>query len=94
MILDIVVLFVVLYLVSKRRDDFQISQVFFATLGIEIGHLLIIKMLGPYIGGFSLVIVFLFSVYILVRFCSVTFKEGAIVMTIFTLYEVTLGLVL
>ncbi len=89
--LDPAILCLLLYLFARHNAEFDFLRVFFITLGIGVGGAVIFMALAPSIGLLSLIPVFLLALFLLMKFCYVSLKQGVIILSVFVILKIILN---
>jgi len=83
-----IILYILLYFFAGKNADLEFIKIFFVSLGIGIGGTIILMILTPVLGYLSIIPVVLFSLFLLKKYCYVTFRQGVIIMLVFILIKI------
>lgn len=86
------VLCLILYLVARHEADYSFHKVAMVTAAIGLGTLLIDVLCRPHIGWFALLPVVAFVMFMLMKFCWISFLKAALVTVIFIAFCVVFSI--
>ncbi len=87
-VFDVLILWLVLFLVARQQADLDFSRILIVTVGIGLGALIIDLALSPFIGAYSILAALLFAIYILMRFCYISLPRAVIALAVWILLVV------
>lgn len=85
------VLCALLYLVARHEADFQFAKVAIVTAGITLGSFFIEVLLVDRIGLWTVFPIIAFILFMIVKFCWVSFWKGLVVTVLFMTFNIALA---